>query len=96
MNGAFVYALHVLVLDRVLREQVVDDAAEERDVGARAGSATNWSATAAVRVNRGSTTMSFALLCAFASITHLKPQGCASAGFPPITMTTLAFLMSTQ
>ena len=40
--------------------------------------------------------MSFALLCAFASVTHLKPQGWASAGLPPMTMTTLAFLMSTQ
>ena len=37
-----------------------------------------------------------ALLCAFASVTHLKPQGCASAGLPPITMMTFAFLMSVQ
>ena len=47
-------------------------------------------------MKRGSTTMSFALLCALASTTHLNPQGCASAGLPPITITTLAFLMSTQ
>ncbi len=56
----------------------------------------NRSATAAVRVNRGSTTMRRALFLAFASTTHLKPQGWASAGFPPITRITLAFLMSTQ
>src|SRR6202023_1064170 len=32
----------------------------------------------------------------FASITHLNPHGCASAALPPITSTTLAFLMSCQ
>src|ERR1700754_4874323 len=40
--------------------------------------------------------MSFAAFSIFASITHLKPHGCASAAFPPMTMTTLAFLMSCQ
>ena len=40
--------------------------------------------------------MNLALLCALASVTHLKPQGCASAALPPMTMMTLAFLMSTQ
>ena len=55
-----------------------------------------WSATAAVRVKRGSTTTSRALFLILASMTHLKPQGWASAGLPPITITTLAFLMSTQ
>ena len=54
------------------------------------------SATEAVRVKRGSTTISLALLCAFASVTHLKPHGCASAALPPMTRTTSAFLMSTQ
>src|SRR6478672_3073727 len=52
------------------------------------------SATDAVRVNRGSTTTSLALLCIFASTTHLNPHGCASAALPPITRITLAFLMS--
>src|ERR1700729_1976152 len=52
------------------------------------------SATEAVRVNRGSTTTSLAAFSIFASITHLKPHGCASAALPPITITTLAFLMS--
>jgi hypothetical protein len=56
----------------------------------------NRSATAAVRVKRGSTTMSRALFLTLASITHLKPQGWASAGLPPITSTTSAFLMSAQ
>lgn len=55
-----------------------------------------WSATEAVRLKRGSTTTSFALRVFFASTTHLKPQGCASAGLPPMTKTTSAFLMSTQ
>ncbi len=41
-------------------------------------------------------TISLARFLTFASMTHLKPQGCASAGLPPITTTTLAFLMSTQ
>src|SRR5271168_1591025 len=41
-------------------------------------------------------TTSLALFSIFASITHLKPQGCASAALPPITITTLAFLMSCQ
>src|SRR5216683_4439128 len=54
------------------------------------------SETAAERVKRGSTTISFALLCALASVTHLKPQGCASAALPPIITTRLLFLMSAQ
>ncbi|MNF74296.1 hypothetical protein D3C84_563250 [compost metagenome] len=54
------------------------------------------SATAALRLKRGSTTMTLAPLRIFASITHLKPTGCASAGLPPMISTTLAFLMSTQ
>src|SRR3984893_17001166 len=52
------------------------------------------SATEAVRVNRVSTTTSLASFSIFASITHLKPHGCASAALPPMTRTTLAFLMS--
>ena len=52
------------------------------------------SATEAVRVKRGSTTTSLAAFSIFASITHLNPHGCASAALPPITITTLAFLMS--
>jgi hypothetical protein len=51
---------------------------------------------AAERVKRGSTTISFALLCCLASITHLKPHGWASAALPPMIITTSAFLMSTQ
>ena len=54
------------------------------------------SATAAVRVNRGSTTTSFALRVFFASMVHLNPQGWFSAGFAPIARITSAFLMSTQ
>ena len=51
---------------------------------------------AAERVKRGSTTTSFALLCCFASMTHLNPQGWASAALPPMISTRSAFLMSTQ
>src|SRR6202045_3181107 len=54
------------------------------------------SETAAERVKRGSTTISLALLCALASVTHLKPQGCASAALPPMITTRLVFLMSAQ
>src|ERR1700681_3464937 len=54
------------------------------------------SATEAVRVKRGSITTSLAPFVIFASITHLKPQGCASPALPPISTTTLAFLMSCQ
>src|SRR6201993_3877655 len=54
------------------------------------------SATEAVRVKRGSMTTSLAPFSIFASITHLKPHGCASAALPPMTTTTLAFLMSCQ
>ena len=52
------------------------------------------SATAAERVKRGSMTTSLAALCAFASVTHLKPQGCASAALPPMMTMTSADLMS--
>src|SRR5438876_730098 len=52
------------------------------------------SALAAVRVNRGSTTMILALRCSLASIGHLKPQGWFSAGFPPMINITSVFLMS--
>src|SRR6266446_2675062 len=52
--------------------------------------------TAAVRVKRGSTQTIFAFRVFFASIAHLNPQGWFSAGFPPITNTTSAFLMSVQ
>src|SRR5580692_9600791 len=52
------------------------------------------SATEAVRLKRGSITTSLALFVIFASITHLKPHGCASAALPPMTTTTSAFLMS--
>jgi len=48
----------------------------------------------AVRVKRGSMTTSLAWFSIFASITHLKPHGCASAALPPMTTTTLAFLIS--
>src|SRR5690349_23306533 len=41
-------------------------------------------------------TTSLAAFSIFASITHLKPHGCASAALPPMTPTTLAFLMSCQ
>src|ERR1700744_4464228 len=54
------------------------------------------SATEAVRVKRGSTTTSLAPFSILASITHLKPHGCASAALPPMTTTRLAFLMSCQ
>src|ERR1700760_3940022 len=54
------------------------------------------SATEAVRVKRGSITTSLAAFSILASITHLKPHGCASAALPPITTTTLAFLISCQ
>src|SRR5262245_11709167 len=52
--------------------------------------------TAAERVKRGSTTISFAFLCCIASVTHLKPQGWASAALPPMIRTRSVFLMSTQ
>src|SRR6202046_1138429 len=54
------------------------------------------SATDAVRVKRGSINTSLAAFSIFVSITHLKPHGCASAALPPMTTTTLAFLMSPQ
>ncbi len=54
------------------------------------------SATEAERLKRGSTTIRRALLCAFASVTHLKPQGWASAALPPMISTRSAFLMSDQ
>ena len=86
---------HVLVLDLVVIQQILDDATQEDDVGAGAYGRVK-SATDAERVKRGSTTMSFALLWALASVTHLNPQGWASAAFPPMISTTSAFLMSTQ
>ena len=42
------------------------------------------SASAALRVKRGSTTMSLAFRVCMASVTHLNPQGCASAALPPM------------
>ena len=52
------------------------------------------SAVAAVRVNRGSTTINLALRCSFASIAHLNPHGWFSAGLPPMTNIMSVFLMS--
>ena len=57
---------------------------------------TNWSATAAVRLKRGSTHTSLALRLRLASMTKRKPTGWFSAGLPPIASTTSAFLMSVQ
>ena len=54
------------------------------------------SATADVRVKRGSIVSSFAPRVSRASTAHLKPQGWFSAGFAPITRMTSAFLMSFQ
>src|SRR5215471_4886250 len=54
------------------------------------------SATAPVRVNRGSTTTNLALRVFLASMNHLKPTGWFSAGLPPIAKITSAFLISTQ
>ena len=54
------------------------------------------SATAEVRVNRGSIVTSLALFSSRASSAHLKPQGWFSAGLAPITRTTSVFLMSFQ
>ena len=51
-------------------------------------------ATAAERVKRGSTTISRALRWALASVTHLKPHGCASAALPPMITTRSVFLIS--
>src|SRR5262249_10154560 len=45
-------------------------------------------------VKRGSTTISLAPRLAFASVTHLNPQGCASAALPPMMTTRSVFLMS--
>ena len=56
----------------------------------------NMSAVAAVRVNRGSTTIIFALRWRLASIGHLKPQGWFSAGLPPMINIMSVFLMSIQ
>src|SRR5574340_832804 len=52
------------------------------------------SATEAVRVNRGSTTIIFALRVRLASTGHLNPQGWFSAGFPPMISIKSVFLMS--
>src|SRR5207237_175277 len=56
----------------------------------------NKSATDAVRVKRGSTTIIFALRVRLASTAHLKPQGWFSAGFPPMISIMSVFLMSTH
>ena len=52
------------------------------------------SATDAVRVKRGSTTIILALRWRFASIAHLKPHGWFSAGFPPMMSIMSVFLIS--
>jgi hypothetical protein len=54
------------------------------------------SATADVRVKRGSTWMILAPRSTFAFTNHRKPTGCASAGLPPLIMIRSAFLMSRQ
>src|SRR5262249_27005011 len=54
------------------------------------------SATEAERVKRGSTTINLAPRLCFASVTHLKPHGCASAALPPMMITRSVFLMSVQ
>ena len=80
--GAFVKCSHVLAELAAVLEDVVDDPAEEGDVRpARSG--TCRSASAEVRVKRGSTWKTLAPFF-FASMTHWKPTGCASAMFEPM------------
>src|SRR6267378_2264883 len=54
------------------------------------------SATADVRVKRGSTEIIFAFRARFASMGHLNPQGWFSAGLPPMMSIMSVFFMSTQ
>src|SRR5579862_3832628 len=54
------------------------------------------SAVEDVRVNRGSTEISFAFRLRLASMAHLNPQGWFSAGFPPMINIMSVFLMSIQ
>ena len=54
------------------------------------------SATAEVRLKRGSTETSLALRLRLASMTKRKPTGWFSAGLPPMARTTSAFWMSVQ
>src|SRR6202012_3128292 len=56
----------------------------------------NMSATAEVRVKRGSTEIILALRLRLASIAHLKPQGWFSAGLPPMMSIMSVFFISTQ
>ncbi len=90
-----VKAFDVLPLHLVVLDAVVDHAEQEGDVGALPDRRIE-SATEAERVKRGSTTISLAPRLAFASVTHLKPQGCASAALPPMMTTRSVFLMSVQ
>ena len=55
---------------------------------------TKRSATAAVRLKRGSTHTSFALRFRFASMTKRNPTGWFSAGLPPMASMTSALRMS--
>ncbi len=52
--------------------------------------------TAALRLNRGSTTTSFALRLRRASMAKRNPTGWFSAGLPPMMRTTSAFATSVQ
>src|SRR5438552_8760136 len=56
----------------------------------------NLSATEAVRVKRGSTTIILALRLRLASTAHLNPHGWFSAGLPPMINIMSVFLMSIQ
>ena len=96
MKLALVKALHVVPLHLVVLHAVVDHAAAGTRCPCPGGSAHRQSATEAERVKRGSTTISLAPRLALASVTHLKPQGCASAALPPMITTRSVFLMSVQ
>jgi hypothetical protein len=54
------------------------------------------SATAEVRVKRGSTWIILAPRSIFAFMNHRNPTGCASAGLPPLIMIRSAWRMSRQ
>ncbi len=85
--------LNVFGVDFVVFDQVAQNARQERNV--RTGTNRRVYPPQKRTRKRGSTTIKVARVV-FASIAQRKPTGCASAALPPITITTLAFLISTQ
>ena len=87
--------LNVFGVDFVVFDQVAQNARQERNVRTGTNRCVNIRHRSGTRKTRIDNDQG-CIVVVFASIAQRKPTGCASAALPPITITTLAFLISTQ